>query len=101
MRYPDGGGLTTARRARRECVRLQLQAAHLFEQDVSPVQVARRLRVSTKSAYQWRRRWRAGGGAALASKALVGGGVGKPRPGPPERQCPVSTNGLDERLTEG
>jgi len=72
MRYPDGGGLTTAGRARRECVRLQLQAAHLFEQDVSPVQVARRLRVSTKSAYQWRRRWRAGGGAALASKGPSG-----------------------------
>jgi len=43
MRYPDGGGLTAAGRARREAVRLQ--AAHLFEQDVSPVQVAHRLRV--------------------------------------------------------
>jgi transposase len=39
---------------------------------VSPVQVADRLRVSTKSAYQWRRRWRAGGGAALASKGPGG-----------------------------
>jgi transposase-like protein len=37
---------------------VRLQAAHLFEQDASPVQVAHRLRVSTKSAYQWRRRWR-------------------------------------------
>jgi transposase-like protein len=31
----------------------------MYEQDVSPVQVAHRLRVSTKSAYQWRRCWRA------------------------------------------
>jgi putative transposase len=39
----------------------------MFEQEVGPVQVAQRLRVSAKSAYQWRRRWRAGGAAALAS----------------------------------
>jgi transposase len=70
MRYPDGGGLTAAGRVRREHVRLQ--AVHLFEQEVSPVQVAHRLRVSTKSAYQWRRRWRAGGEAALASKGPGG-----------------------------
>jgi hypothetical protein len=50
MRYPDGGGLTAAGRARREKVRLQ--AAQLFEQDMPPVQVAHQLRVSTKSAYQ-------------------------------------------------
>jgi transposase len=66
MRYPDGGGLNAAGRARREKVRLQ--AAQLFEQDMPPVQVAHRLRVSTKSAYRWRRCWRAGGAAALASK---------------------------------
>jgi transposase len=70
MRYPDGGGLTAAGRVRRESVRLQ--AAGMFEQDVSPVRVAHRLRVSTKSAYQWRRRWRAGGDAALASKGAGG-----------------------------
>ena len=51
---------------------MRLQAAGMFEQDVSAVQVAHRLRVSTKSAYQWRRRWRAGGGAALASKGAGG-----------------------------
>ena len=44
----------------------------MYEHDVSPVQVAHRLRVSTKSAYQWRRRWRAGGEAALASKGPGG-----------------------------
>jgi len=70
MRYPDGGGLTAAGRARREKVRLQ--AAQLFEQDMPPVQVAHQLRVSTKSAYQWRRCWRAGGMTALASKGPGG-----------------------------
>ena len=70
MRYPDGGGLTVAGRARREDVRLQ--AAGMFEQDVSAAQVAHELRVSTKPAYQWRRRWRAGGEAALVSKGPGG-----------------------------
>jgi transposase len=51
---------------------VRLQAAQMYEQDVSAVQVAHRLRVSTKSAYQWRRRWRAGGEAALASKGAGG-----------------------------
>jgi transposase len=51
---------------------VRLQAAQLYEHDVSAVQVARRLRVSTESAYQWRRRWRAGGEAALASKGAGG-----------------------------
>ena len=62
--------LTAAGRARRE--RVRLQAAGMFEQDVSPVQVACELRVSTKSAYQWRRRWRAAGEAALVSKGPGG-----------------------------
>jgi putative transposase len=70
MRYPDGGGLPAVQRARREMVRRQ--AAAMFDQGVSPVQVARALRVSTKSACQWRRRWRAGGEAALASKGPGG-----------------------------
>jgi transposase len=51
---------------------VRLQAAHLFEQDVSAVQVAHELRVSTKSAYQWRRGWRAGGEAALAANGAGG-----------------------------
>src|SRR5947208_14451943 len=55
MRYPDGGGLSPAARGRRETV-----------------QVAARLRVSPKSAYQWRRRWRAGGEQALASSGPGG-----------------------------
>ena len=59
VRYADGGGLTAEGRARREKVRLQ--AAEIFGQDADPVQIARSLRVSTKSVYQWRRAWRAGG----------------------------------------
>jgi len=66
----DGGGLTAEGRARREKVRLQ--AAQMFEQGIKPAQVARLLRVSTKSAYQWRRSWRSGGDAALASKGRAG-----------------------------
>jgi len=70
MRYPDSGGLSAVGRVRREMVRLQ--AAQMFEQDVSPVQVARELRVSTKSVYQWRRCRRSGGEAALASRGPGG-----------------------------
>jgi putative transposase len=70
MRYSDGGGLTVAGRARRE--RVRLAAAAMFEQDMKPVRVAHELRVSSKSAYQWRRRWRAGGTTALASKGAGG-----------------------------
>jgi transposase len=70
VRYADGGGLTAEGRARREAVRLQ--AAEMFAQDADPVQVARSLRVSTKSVYQWRRAWRAGGQEALASRGPGG-----------------------------
>src|SRR5271166_4415306 len=69
MRYPDGGGLSAEGQARRE--KLRLQAAQMFEQDVAPVQVAQLLRVSAKSAYQWRRRWRAGGEAAVVMPPTV------------------------------
>lgn len=51
VRYADGGGLTAAGRRRRETVRIQ--AAELFEKEIKPPEVARRLRVSGKSAYQW------------------------------------------------
>ena len=46
---------------------MRLQAAEWFAEGVEPPEVARRLRVSCNSAYVWRRRWRAGGEAALAS----------------------------------
>jgi transposase len=70
MRYADGGGLTMQGRSRREQVRLQ--AAEMFEHDVDARQVAKSLRVSTKSVYEWRRAWRASGEAALASKGAGG-----------------------------
>src|SRR5260370_23927877 len=70
MGYPEGGGCRAGGGPRRE--KLLLQAAQMFEQGIKPVRVARLLRVSTKSAYQWRRRWRAGGPVALASKGPGG-----------------------------
>ena len=70
MRYPDGGGLTAQGRFRRE--RVRLQAAQLFAQDIDAAQIAGLLRVSTKSVYQWRRAWRSGGEAALASRGPGG-----------------------------
>ena len=49
MRYPDGGGLYAAGRARRE--KLRLQAAEWFAVEVTPPEVARRLRVSWNLAF--------------------------------------------------
>ncbi len=51
---------------------MRLQAAEWFAEGVTPPEVARRLRVSSNSAYVWRRRWRAGGAAALASRGPGG-----------------------------
>ena len=70
MRYPDGGGLDAAERARREQVRLA--AAELIEAGASDREVARRFRVSRMSANRWRRALAAGGRAALASKGAGG-----------------------------
>lgn len=60
----------------------------MFAQDIAPVQVAAVLRVSTKSAYQWRRRWRAGGVDALASA------------GPGGASCRLSDGQLARLATE-
>jgi transposase len=70
MRYPDGGGLTAAERARREQVRSA--AADLIEIGASDREVARQFRVSRMSANRWRRALAAGGRAALASKGPGG-----------------------------
>lgn len=70
MRYADGGGLNARGRARREAVRLQ--AADLFEWQVPAGQVAARLRVSAKSAYQWQQTWRRDGRDGLLSKGCSG-----------------------------
>ena len=71
MRYPDGGGLTAAERARREQVRLA--AAELIDAGASDREVARRFRVTRMSAHRWRRALAAGGRAALLSKGPGGG----------------------------
>jgi len=71
MRYPDGGGLTAAERARREQVRLA--AADAIEAGASDREVARRFRVTRMSANRWRRALAAGGRAALVSKGPGGG----------------------------
>ncbi|WP_323183034.1 helix-turn-helix domain-containing protein [Streptomyces sp. NBC_00078] len=62
MRYPDGGGLTAEQRKRREEVRMR--AADLFQEGVKVSCIARELRVSEKSIYQWRRVWQSGSRAA-------------------------------------
>ncbi|SHN35534.1 Transposase [Streptomyces yunnanensis] len=49
-----------------------MQAAELFEQKVKPAEVARRLRVSRKSAYQWQQMWRDGGMQTLVSRGPSG-----------------------------
>lgn len=47
-----------------------MQAAEWFEQEIKPPsEVARRLRVSVKSASHWHQLWRAGGRESLASRA--------------------------------
>jgi transposase len=70
MRYPDGGGLDAAERARREQVRLA--AAELIEVGAADREVARQFRVSRMSANRWRRALASGGRAALASRGAGG-----------------------------
>ncbi|MFK4227803.1 helix-turn-helix domain-containing protein [Streptomyces sp. NPDC019890] len=52
--------------------RVRMQAADLFEQEVKQPEVAQRLRVSRKSAYQWHQVWRDGGAKGLASRGPSG-----------------------------
>jgi transposase len=73
MRYPDGGGLDAAERARREKVRLE--AADLIEAGASDGEIAKRFRVSRMSVNRWRRALAAGGREALASKGAGGAQV--------------------------
>jgi transposase len=70
MRYPDGGGLTTEERVRREQVRFA--AADLIEAGASDRELAKQFRVTRMSANRWRRALAAGGRAALASKGAGG-----------------------------
>src|SRR5437660_3556333 len=70
MRYPDGGGLDAAERARRE--RVRLAAAEMIEAGAGDREVAKRFRVSRMSANRWRRALAAGGREALASRGAGG-----------------------------
>jgi transposase len=70
MRYPDGGGLDAAERARREKVRLA--AAEMIGAGASDREIARHFRVSRMSVNRWRRALAAGGREALASKGAGG-----------------------------
>ncbi len=90
MRYPDGGGLTAAERARREQVRLA--AADLIKAGASDREVARRFRVTRMSANRWRRALVAGGRAALLSKGPGGG---------PCKLSPVQVRELEAVLEAG
>jgi transposase len=90
MRYPDGGGLTAKQRAQRE--RVRFEAAEMFAAGGTPPQIARRLRVSRKSAYAWHAAWRAGGADALHSKGPSGH---------PSRMKPSWRAWLEQALEEG
>ena len=70
MRYPDGGGLDAAERARREKVRLA--AAEMIEAGAGDREVARPFRVSRMSANRWRRALASGGREALVTKGAGG-----------------------------
>src|SRR3984893_1431192 len=70
MRYPDGGGLDAAERARRE--KLRLEAADLIEAGASDREIARHFRVSRMSVNRWRRALASAGREALASKGAAG-----------------------------
>ncbi|MFE9368086.1 helix-turn-helix domain-containing protein [Streptomyces sp. NPDC006978] len=85
VRYADGGGLTPTGRQRRESVRMQ--AAELFELQIKPSEVAGRLRVSVKPAYQWHQLWRDGGVEALAFR------------GPGGSWCRLSPRSLEKLAT--
>ena len=50
----------------------RLKAVRLFEQGITPSEVARRLGVHRQSAGRWRKEWLAGGNEALESKGSLG-----------------------------
>src|ERR1022692_4472221 len=77
MRYPDGGGLDAAERARREQVRLA--AAELIEAGASDREVGRYFRVSRMSANRWRRALAAGAGRRWRRRARAGRSASSPR----------------------
>ncbi|MFG2919873.1 winged helix-turn-helix domain-containing protein [Kitasatospora sp. NPDC048298] len=70
MRYAQGGGLTDAERVARE--RIRRQAVDRFKGGEKNRDIAAALRVSVRSVERWRRQWREGGAAGIASKGSPG-----------------------------
>lgn len=55
-----------------EMEKRRMKAIRLFERDIAPAEVARRLDVHRQSASRWRKEWLAGGKQALQSKGNIG-----------------------------
>ena len=55
-----------------EMEKRRMKAIRLFEKDIAPAEVARRLGVHRQSASRWRKEWLAGGREALQSKGSIG-----------------------------
>ncbi|MFE9429100.1 winged helix-turn-helix domain-containing protein [Kitasatospora sp. NPDC006697] len=70
MRYAQGGGLTDAEKAERE--RIRQRAVERFEGGEKNRDIAAALRESVRSVERWRRQWREGGAAGVASKGSPG-----------------------------
>jgi putative transposase len=70
VRYAHGGGLDAAARRRREQVRLD--AIELMHAGCGDTEIAKRLRVTRKSVFEWRRACRHGSREAMASAGAAG-----------------------------
>ena len=55
-----------------ELQKRRMKAIRLFQKDLTPAEVARRLGVHRRSATRWRKEWMAGGKEALKSKGCLG-----------------------------
>lgn len=64
----------------------------MFASGASPIEVARSLEISEKSARTWRRAWAVGGADALASRG---------RPGPKTKLNPQQIARLEQALRDG
>ncbi|MFD8685719.1 helix-turn-helix domain-containing protein [Streptomyces sp. NPDC059651] len=73
MRYAQGGGLTDAKRAARE--RLRLQTVKRFEGGQKNTEVATALRISLRSVARWRWSGGAGSGASAARRGCCRRGL--------------------------
>src|SRR5262245_16412624 len=87
MRYGAGSGVDQGARVRRG--RVGGPAGQMSAAGRSAAEVAGLLEVSTKSAYQWRRAWAAGGARALVSKGPSGPDRNKATTWAPQGVTPV------------